>query len=130
MKKYFLIGLCLPIAVLCILGFTARKDYSPLSLNSTIITKTLSAAQNNYVLLEPTAGVTYFIDKIIFSASTATYLYCNDTKTAGDVGYGYVYVPANGTFIDNDACLKLSKAAGLYINCGGSSFIQVNYHLE
>lgn len=123
-------GLFIPIAVLCIIGFTSRKDYSVYSLNNTIITKTLSAAQNNYELLENVTGRTYVIDKILFSSANATYLYMNDSATAGEIEYGYAYVPASGSFLDNDVCLKLSKSAGLYINVGAASYIQINYHLE
>ena len=130
MKKYFLIGLCLPIALIAILGFTSRKDYLPNNLSSTIICKTLSAAQNNYELLENVTGRTYVIDSVMFSALTAQYLYMNDSATAGECEYGYVYVPATGTFLDRDVCLKLEKSAGLYVNCGGASYIQIDYHLE
>ena len=127
MKKQLTIIVVMAMCLLA-LGMTGKRYHDRWGWSTTIITKTLSAAQNNYVLLPPVTGRTYVVDKIIFSNATATYLYMNDTKTAGDVGYGYVYAPTNGSFIDDDMCLKLDAAAGLYINVGGASYLHVEYH--
>jgi len=119
--------------IFCIVAFpatTGRVWHGIQSHSTQLISKTISAAQNNYALLDPVAGRRYFIDKLKFSAATATYLYFNDTGTAGDVDYGWVYVANNGTFPDNNVNRLLDTAAGLYINCGGACKVEFEYHYE
>lgn len=112
---------------------TGRQYHGIQSYATTIITKTLSSAASNYELLKDTGiggSNSYVIDSIIFSASTATWLYLNDSATNGDVGYGYYRAPTGGTVIDRDMTLKLETAAGLYISTGEAGEICVEYHLE
>ena len=128
MKKYLLL---MPILCFCLtaLGATGRGHQEPYSYTTTIYQVTLSGAQTQTELVAAISGISFVIDKIIFSSASAGTLYLSDT-TGADVDYGYLSIPANGCIIDNDVNVKFAAGEAIDVTTSADAYVMICYHNE
>jgi len=134
MRKYLVITLVLITFLLLVwsvaLGAVGKRwDERYGYFETTFITKAVTQAENNYVLLPVVTGLRYVIYRTIFCAGVAAYYYGNDTGIQGVDAWGLLYAVDGGTVID-DGIKKLDVSAALYTNFSGTSWIGVEYRLE
>lgn len=122
------------IALLCVCaivyGATGRSFEDGNYYKTTVYTTTYSGPQTQTTGVAYSTGLSIVIDKIIWSAATAAWMYISDVVSDSTPDYGYVYSGTSSSFLDNDVLMKLTASQGLYVTTSGAGYLHLEYHYE
>lgn len=128
MNKTIIVIALLLICVF-VFGATGKRFEDGNYYKTTVYTATYSGAQTQTEAIAAVTGLSIVVDKIIFASATAGSLYLSDT-TGADVDYGYVSIPANGTFIDNEVNIKFASAEAVDVTTTANTYLHLEHHYE